>query len=60
MDENTDQKHPSHKTRISFGASSYDEICDECGATDKLGSWGLLALPCPKVEGLNDEDRHSI
>jgi len=39
--------HPSHQTRISMGASTYDEICDLCGATDELGSWGRLAEPCP-------------
>jgi hypothetical protein len=39
--------HPSHVTRIS-DASSFDEICVNCGATDGLGTWGLLALPCPK------------
>ena len=36
--------HPSHQTRMD--ASSYDEICDLCGATDELGSWGRLAEPC--------------
>lgn len=40
------RKHPSHKTRISFDASSYDEICVRCGATDRIGSWGRLAEPC--------------
>ncbi len=40
--------HPSHKTRVSFDASSYDEICIYCGATDKvIGGWGQLAYPCP-------------
>lgn len=42
-----DYLHPSHKTRFSFGASSYDEICMDCGATDEIGSWGKLRLPCP-------------
>jgi hypothetical protein len=41
--------HPSHVTRIS-DASSYDEICINCGATDGLGTWGRLVLPCPKRE----------
>ena len=42
-------KHPSHKTRFSFDASSYDEICELCGATDQvLGGWAELALPCSK------------
>jgi len=38
-------KHPSHDTRLS-DASSFDEICKRCGATDEIGSWGRLALPC--------------
>jgi hypothetical protein len=40
--------HPSHVTRIS-DASSFDEICVNCGATDRLGSWGDLAKPCPSA-----------
>lgn len=40
--------HPSHKTRISMDASTYDEICTLCGATDEVpGGWGELAKPCP-------------
>jgi hypothetical protein len=32
-------------------ASSYDEICINCGATDELGGWGNLAKPCvPKIK----------
>jgi hypothetical protein len=45
--------HPSHKTRISFDASSYDEICETCGATDGLGTWGELSKPC-KADVLKD------
>lgn len=45
-----DRRHPSHKTRISVDASSYDEICVRCGHTDRLGSWGKLAEPCPKAQ----------
>lgn len=41
--------HPSHKTRMS-DASSYDEICVNCGATDTIGGWGRLAEPCPSPE----------
>ncbi len=42
--------HPSHKTRFSFDASTWDEICIYCGATDHVpGGWGDLALPCPKA-----------
>lgn len=41
-------KHPSHKTRTSLDASTYDEICEVCGATDEVpGGWGKLAEPCP-------------
>jgi hypothetical protein len=44
-------KHPSHVTRIS-DASSFDEICVNCGATDHvLGGWGKLEEPCPKPPG---------
>lgn len=40
--------HPSHKTRFSWDASTYDEICELCGATDMVpGGWGELAFPCP-------------
>lgn len=42
-----DRKHDSHVTRFSFDASSYDEVCINCGATDHIGGWGKLALPCP-------------
>jgi hypothetical protein len=41
--------HPSHETRIS-DASSFDEICIHCGATDVLGGWGQLQYPCPKAQ----------
>lgn len=41
--------HSSHNTRIS-DASSFDEICDLCGATDYIGGWGKLAEPCPAYE----------
>ncbi len=41
-------KHPSHVTRFSFDASTYDEICVNCGETDQVpGGWGKLAEPCP-------------
>jgi len=42
-------RHPSHVTRISMDASTYDEICILCGATDEIGSWGRLAAPCTKA-----------
>jgi hypothetical protein len=41
--------HPTHNTRIS-DASSFDEICDRCGATDFPGS-DRLAHPCPGPPG---------
>lgn len=41
--------HPSHITRSS-DASTFDEICVKCGATDQVpGGWGRLAEPCPKA-----------
>ncbi len=46
----TNKLHPSHVTRFS-DASSFDEICTLCGATDQVpGGWGKLAEPCPKSE----------
>lgn len=48
----TEGCHPSHKTRSS-DASSYDEICETCGATDGLGTWGELSKPC-KADILKD------
>lgn len=40
-----------HITRIS-DASSFDEICINCGATDEVpGGLGALAYPCPNPEG---------
>jgi len=42
--------HPSHKTRFS-DASSFDEICVNCGAHDEVpGGWGRLAEPCPNPD----------
>lgn len=39
--------HPSHITRFSWDASTYDEICINCDATDEVpGGWGQLAYPC--------------
>ena len=46
------KKHPSHKTRPAMGASSYDEKCIYCGATDQVpGGWGELAKPCSNPNG---------
>ena len=48
--------HPSHVTRISLDASSYDEICTLCGATDQVpGGWGKLADPCPEAPKTESE-----
>lgn len=44
-----DALHPSHVTRVTIDASSYDEICVNCGETDIVpGGWGNLRLPCAK------------
>ena len=42
------KKSLGHKTRFS-DASTFDEICENCGATDANGS-NLLNKPCPKRE----------
>ena len=43
--------HPDHVTWMS-DASTFDEICVNCGATDEVpGGWGRLAEPCPKPPG---------
>lgn len=48
MEKIMESKHPSHVTRFS-DASTFDEICVNCGATDIVpGGWGKLAEPCPK------------
>ena len=47
MQQSQQSKHDSHDTRISIDASSYDEICINCGARDTLGGWGKLAEECP-------------
>lgn len=42
--------HPSHETRVSMDASTWDEICIHCGHTDiAAGGWGKLAEPCPET-----------
>lgn len=48
--------HPSHKTRFSFDASTWDEICIYCGATDQVpGGWGKLASPCPNAPSKKED-----
>jgi len=47
-----DVKHESHKSVRSSDASTFDFICDDCGATDDVtGGWGTLRKPC---KGTND------
>ncbi len=47
--------HPSHKTRFSWDASTFDEICELCGNTDMVpGGWGKLADPCPANPNWNE------
>lgn len=42
--------HPSHKTRGS-DASTFDEICVNCGAHNEIGGWGQLVYECPHPNG---------
>lgn len=47
-----DELHPSHDTRVS-DASSFDEICKNCGRTDSSGGgWAWLRMPCPGKKGV--------
>ncbi len=42
--------HPTHVTRFSWDASTYDVVCVNCGNTDRVpGGWGELSEPCPCV-----------
>ena len=42
--------HPSHKSVRSSDASTFDFICDDCGATDSAsGGWAGLSRPCNHV-----------
>ena len=51
---------PTHKTRFS-DASSFDEVCVKCGATDIAGGgWGQLAQPCPKADSKDEPYRGPI
>jgi len=53
--------HPTHRTRFSFDASTYDVVCELCGETDMVpGGWGQLKYECPATEEerkLYDEKR---
>lgn len=45
--EYPNKKHESHKSVRSSDASTFDFICDDCGATDDVaGGWGPLRKPC--------------
>ena len=44
--------HPTHKTRTS-DASSFDTICDLCGATDRYCDFTELSKPCPAKDKEN-------
>lgn len=47
IDEYPNEKHKSHKNVRSSDASTFDFICDDCGATDQVpGGWGSLRKPC--------------
>lgn len=46
-----DVRHESHKNVRSSDASTFDFICDDCGATDRVpGTWGTLRKPCKGVK----------
>jgi len=53
--EREQKKHPSHTTRFS-DASTFNEVCVNCGATDNpvglrgSGPWGNLAKPYSKPQ----------
>jgi len=39
--------HETHRSIRSSDASTFDVICDDCGATDRAsGGWGKLKQPC--------------
>ena len=47
IEEWPNKKHESHKSVRSSDASTFDFICDDCGATDDVtGGWGTLRKPC--------------
>ena len=42
-----DVRHASHRSVRSSDASTFDFICDDCGATDRAsGGWAGLSKPC--------------
>lgn len=50
-------EHPTHKTRFSWDASTYDIYCERCGACDRYGDMRDLERPCPKREEKKDGNR---
>ena len=71
MEKWPDKKHESHKSVRSSDASTFDFICDDCGATDDVTfGWGTLRKPCKAqmqtafeaaTEAMNyDEDGYTI
>lgn len=51
VEEWPNKKHPTHKSVRSSDASTFDFICDDCGATDSVtGGWAGLSKPCSKGE----------
>lgn len=47
IEELPNKIHESHKSVRSSDASTFDFICDDCGATDDVtGGWGTLRKPC--------------
>jgi hypothetical protein len=43
--------HESHKAVRSSDASTFDFICDDCGATDSVpGGWAGLSKPCSGIK----------
>lgn len=51
IEEWPDKQHKSHKSVRSSDASTFDFICDDCGATDDVtGGWGTLRKPCKRAK----------
>lgn len=47
--------HPSHVTRFS-DASTFDEICINCGARDTTWDDGDLVYPCSNLKELVEDN----
>jgi hypothetical protein len=49
LEEYPNKKHESHKSVRSIDTSTFDFICDDCGATaDVASGWGSLRRPCKR------------